>query len=43
MIEYAGLGIAMANAEDVIKQQADYVTSLTMKTVSPCPLPLLSK
>ena len=26
MIEYAGLGIAMANAEDVIKQQADYVT-----------------
>ena len=26
MIKYAGLGIAMANAEDAIKQQADYVT-----------------
>lgn len=26
MIKYAGLGIAMANADDAIKQQADYVT-----------------
>ena len=26
MIEYAGLGVAMANAEETIKQQADYVT-----------------
>ena len=26
MIEYAGLGIAMGNSEDVVKQKADYVT-----------------
>lgn len=26
MIEYAGLGIAMGNAEDAVKQKADYVT-----------------
>ncbi len=26
MIEYAGLGVAMANAQDVVKEAADYVT-----------------
>ena len=26
MIEYAGLGVAMANAQEVVKQAADYVT-----------------
>lgn len=26
MIEYAGLGIAMGNAEDVVKQKANYIT-----------------
>jgi hypothetical protein len=26
MMEYAGLGVAMANAKDVIKEKADYVT-----------------
>lgn len=27
MIAYAGLGVAMANAQDVVKEQADYVTA----------------
>ncbi|MDD4601247.1 5-amino-6-(5-phospho-D-ribitylamino)uracil phosphatase YcsE [bioreactor metagenome] len=27
MIEYAGLGIAMGNATDVVKQKADYITN----------------
>ncbi|BBB90881.1 MAG TPA: Cof-type HAD-IIB family hydrolase [Methylomusa anaerophila] len=27
MIEYAGLGIAMGNALDIVKQKADYITS----------------
>ncbi len=26
MIKYAGLGVAMANAQDVVKQEADYIT-----------------
>ena len=26
MIQFAGLGIAMANAQDVVKKAADYVT-----------------
>ena len=26
MIEYAGLGIAMGNASDSVKQKADYIT-----------------
>lgn len=26
MIEYAGLGVAMANAQDVVKKHADYIT-----------------
>ncbi len=26
MIEYAGLGIAMGNASDLVKQKADYTT-----------------
>ena len=26
MIEFAGLGVAMANAQDVVKQAADYIT-----------------
>ena len=26
MIEYAGLGVAMANAQEVVKQSADYIT-----------------
>jgi len=26
MIEFAGLGVAMANAQDVVKQSADYIT-----------------
>lgn len=26
MIKYAGLGVAMANAEDEVKEAADYVT-----------------
>ena len=26
MIEYAGLGVAMANARDVVKQAANYIT-----------------
>lgn len=27
MIEYAGLGVAMANAQDTVKESADYITS----------------
>ena len=27
MLSYAGLGIAMGNAEDVVKEQADHVTT----------------
>lgn len=27
MIEYAGLGVAMENAQDVVKQHADYITA----------------
>jgi Cof subfamily protein (haloacid dehalogenase superfamily) len=30
MIEYAGLGIAMGNASDRVKQKADYITDLMM-------------
>jgi hypothetical protein len=26
MIQYAGLGVAMANAQEVVKQNADYIT-----------------
>mgnify|MGYP001852585142 FL=1 len=26
MIEYAGLGVAMANAQDVVKEAADFIT-----------------
>ena len=26
MIQYAGLGVAMANAQDVVKEAADFVT-----------------
>lgn len=26
MIEYAGLGVAMANAQDIVKEHADYIT-----------------
>jgi len=26
MIEYAGLGIAMGNAADILKDKADYIT-----------------
>lgn len=26
MIQFAGLGVAMANAQDVVKEAADYVT-----------------
>ena len=26
MIEYAGLGVAMANAKDQVKEKADYIT-----------------
>ena len=25
MIEFAGMGVAMENAEDILKQRADYV------------------
>ena len=27
MIEYAGLGVAMENAQDLVKQASDYITS----------------
>ncbi len=27
MIEYAGLGVAMGNAEEYVKEKADYVTA----------------
>ncbi|MCH5268055.1 MAG: HAD family phosphatase [Lachnospiraceae bacterium] len=27
MIEYAGLGVAMANAQDIVKEAADYITA----------------
>ena len=27
MIEFAGLGVAMANAQEVVKKSADYITS----------------
>lgn len=26
MIEYAGVGVAMANAQDIVKEHADYIT-----------------
>jgi hydroxymethylpyrimidine pyrophosphatase-like HAD family hydrolase len=26
MIEYAGLGVAMGNASDIVKDRADYIT-----------------
>ncbi len=26
MIEYAGLGVAMANAQDIVKENADFIT-----------------
>ena len=26
MIEYAGVGVAMANAQDIVKKHADYIT-----------------
>ena len=26
MIQYAGVGVAMSNAQDIVKQNADYVT-----------------
>jgi len=26
MVEYAGLGVAMANAQDIVKEAADYIT-----------------
>ena len=26
MIKFAGLGVAMANAQDVVKENADYIT-----------------
>ena len=26
MIEYAGLGVAMANAQEIVKESADYIT-----------------
>jgi hydroxymethylpyrimidine pyrophosphatase-like HAD family hydrolase len=26
MIRYAGLGVAMSNAQDVVKESADYIT-----------------
>ena len=31
MIKYAGLGVAMGNAKDMIKQQADYITDTNEK------------
>ena len=27
MIEYAGLGVAMANAQEAVRQSADYITA----------------
>ena len=26
MIQYAGLGVAMANAQEIVRQNADYIT-----------------
>ena len=26
MIDYAGIGVAMANAQDIVKEHADYIT-----------------
>jgi hydroxymethylpyrimidine pyrophosphatase-like HAD family hydrolase len=26
MIEYAGMGVAMANAQEIVKSKADYIT-----------------
>ena len=32
MIEYAGLGVAMENAQPVVKESADFITSRMMRT-----------
>jgi hydroxymethylpyrimidine pyrophosphatase-like HAD family hydrolase len=31
MIRYAGLGVAMENAKDVVKKEADYITESNNK------------
>ena len=28
MIEYAGIGVAMGNAQDIVKEKADFITKL---------------
>ena len=33
MIKFAGLGVAMGNAEELIKQEADYVTDTNQSTI----------
>ena len=33
MIQYAGLGVAMANAQEIVRQNADYITLLMKKMV----------
>ena len=35
MIQYAGLGIAMANAQEVVKENADFITLSNEETAWP--------